>query len=67
MISKQEQEVRKELIDAIDKVFELPVLEDFNCWYGKNQVERMADAALAVLMATKEAQELMKDEGVQPL
>jgi len=66
MISKQEQDVRKELIDAIDKVFELPVLQDF-CWYGKNQVERMADAALAVLMATKEAQELMKDEGVQPL
>lgn len=67
MVSKKEQEIRKELMDAIDKAFQTPALEDFGCWYGKNHLERMADAALAVLMATKEAQELMKDEGVNPL
>lgn len=66
MITRQENEIRQRLIEAIDKFFDDPKLEDFGCWYGPNQIERMADAALSVLMATKEAQKTMKEDNLEP-
>lgn len=63
-MNKEEQILRLKLIEAIDVIFESTEMENFDCWYGEKQVERMADAALAVLMSTKEAQDYLKKEGV---
>lgn len=48
----------------MDEIFDHPSVEDLKCWHGENIAERMADAALSVLMAQKEVQDFMKKEGV---
>jgi len=55
-----ETKIRLLLIENIDEVLNNPILGDFDCYFGENQSERMADAALSVLLATKEAQDLIK-------
>ena len=63
MMTRQETKIRSLLVEAIDQAFNDVAFDNLRTWYGENHVERMADAALAVLMATVEAQDYMRDNG----
>lgn len=59
--------VRQKLIKAIDTILGDAEMEKLNCWYGEHHAEYMAEAALAVLLATEEAQEFMKANNQEPI
>ena len=61
MMTRQETKIRSLLVGAIDQAFNDGAFDELRTWYGENHVERMADAALAVLMATVEAQDYMRE------
>ena len=60
-----ETKIRLLLIEKIDEAFMDSIFDEFNCYYAENQSERMADAALSVLLATKEVQDLIRKEGIE--